>query len=231
MTLKIVKILVVFGVILWIANLIFSPGQTVTVSTAKGPLFSKDLSKRVNKGQLVIVDTNESDRYIQEDLATHDLLKAMTFARYKSEVLERPLFIENAHTLGNKRSVAKVDPTDRQAWQHLTLLEIDLKRDYERKHPKDIEGYKDEKAMDSSKVPDAMQKFINEYPDSFVVSTALAHIEYSLCTDQKDYSRAIAVYDKLENKNPKSEVLKELLPIYKKRAEDMRENSKKSKAA
>ena len=223
MLVKILKIVVIFGVILWVANLIFNPGHTVVNQSTGGTLFSKDLNSRVNRGQLVIVDQNESDQYIQEDLATHDLVKAMTFARYKSEVLEQPLYIENANSLGKKQQfVSVVDPTDRQAWQRLILLEIDLKRNYEKQHPGDTEGYKDEKAMDTRRVPEVMQQFINEYPNSYVVSTALAHIEYSLCSQQKDYDRAIAIYDKLESKNPESKNLKDLLNTYRQRAEEFK---------
>lgn len=230
MVVKILKIVVIFGVILWVANLIFNPGRTTVNQNNNGDLFSKDLNSRVKRGQLVIVDQNESDRYIQEDLATHDMVKAMTFARYKSEVLEQPLYIENAASLGKKNQfVSVVDPTDRQAWQRLILLEIDLKRNYEKQHPGDTEGYKDEKAMDSRRVPEVMQQFINEYPNSYVVSTALAHIEYSLCNQQKDFDRAIAIYDKLGTKNPDSEILKKFLPMYKERAEKFKEENSKNK--
>ena len=223
MALKITKIVVIFGVLLWIANMLFNPNSGSSIKG--GTLFSKDLVKKVQKGQLVIVDKNESDQYIQEDLSTHNLLQALTFARYKSEVLEQPLYLENAATLGkaNKSKnnyVAKVDPSDRQAWQHLILLEIELKTKYAKSHPNDLEGYNTEEAMDINLTPAKMTQFIEKYPDSYVVSTALAHIEYCLCVAQNKSAQAQSIYTKLAKKFPDSEVLNDLLPVYEARAKD-----------
>lgn len=218
---KFVKIIIVFAVLLWIVNMFFGSDTNTSSFVGKRDvtaLFSKDLAQKVKQGHLVIVDKDESDKYIQEDLATHDLVKAMTFARYKSEVLEQPLYIENEKTFGNSAVVAKVDPSDRQAWQHLVLLEIDLKAAYEKRNPKDLDGYMSEKALDVKRVPQTMQEFIAKYPNSFVVTTALAHIEYSLCDAQNKAEQAIKIYDKLAAKYPNSEVLKEYLPQYKERA-------------
>lgn len=228
--LKIVKIVLIFVVLLWVVNLLFAPDSKKMPVTAgaRGVLFSRDLRQKVNQGQLVIVDKDESDKYIQEDLSTHDLVRALTFARYKSEVLEQPLYIENASTLGDRdKVVAKVDPTDRQAWQHLVLLEIDLKKNYERKNPNDLQGYMSEKSLDAKRVPQVMQEFIGGYPNSYVVTTALAHIEYSLCVAQKKADQAVAVYDKLALKYPDSEVLAEYLPKYKERAMELKKNGGK----
>ncbi|MGM9992301.1 MAG: tol-pal system YbgF family protein [Candidatus Bruticola sp.] len=218
---KFIKIIVVFAVLLWVVNMFFGFNTTSKSIVAKrdvASLFSKDLTKKVQQGHLVIVDKNESDKYIQEDLATYDLVKAMTFARYKSEVLEQPLYIENEKTFGNSAVVAQVDPSDRQAWQHLVILEIDLKAAYEKKNPNDIDGYMSEKALDVKRVPAVMQEFISKYPNSYVVTTALAHIEYSLCEAQNKADQAIKIYDKLASRYPDSEVLAEYLPLYKERA-------------
>lgn len=226
MVLKIVKIVLVFAVALWLANMFLAPGTKSITGGAKysGVLFSKDLKERVRQGHLVIVDKDESDKFIQEDLATHDLITALTFARYKSEVLEQPLYIESAATLGKKDTVAKVEPSDRQAWQHLVLLEIDLKSKYEKQHPNDLDGYMSEKALDAKRVPAAMQEFIGQYPDSYVVTTALAHIEYSLCSASKNFDQAVAIYDKLAQKYPNSDVLAQYLPEYRQRAIEARDS-------
>ena len=231
MVLKVVKIVVVFVVLLWVVSLFFAPSVKGPGYKGGGLLFSKDLAQKVSQGQLVIVDKDESDKLIQEDLATHDLVEALTFARYKSEVLERPLYIENAETFGKPTSVARVDPSDRQAWQHLILLEINLKSKYARRHPNDIEGYTSEKALDLKRVPQAMQEFIDDYPDSYVVTTALAYIEYSLCLAGNDCDRAIKIYNKLESKYPDSQVLGEFLPKYRERAIEHRRNKRNAAEA
>lgn len=212
------KILIAFAAILWLAQTVFNPVAPGPDRDRTRRLFEKDLAAKLNRGLLVVVDEEESDRYIQEDLSTHDLTKALTFARLKSEVLERALFIEDKLTFGSEASVARVNPTDRKAWQELTLLEMDLKRDFARKNPKNQKGYLEASALDPKRTPEAMVAFIDRYPDSQVASTALAHLEYALCVAQKNPQRALAVYDKLAKRHPDQAYLLGLLPEYRSRA-------------
>ncbi len=220
---KVLKILLAFAAILWVAQAVFDPVDHGPARDRPRRLFEKDLAAKLNRGLLVVVDAEESDRYIQEDLSTHDLTKALTFARLKSEVLERPLFIEDKQTFGTEASVARVNPTDRKAWQELTLLEMDLKRDFARRHPKDTKGYLEASALDPKRTPEAMVTFIDRYPDSQVASTALAHLEYALCVALKDPQRALAVYDKLASRHADQAYLLGLLPEYRNRARQYQE--------
>jgi len=220
MLLRIVKVVLVFGAILWAATLVFNPEPRAPGRELPNRLFEKDLRARLHQGKLVVVDQDESDRFIQEDLSTHDLTVALTFARLKSEILERPLLIENKKTFGRTSSVARVNPTDRKAWQELTLLEMDLKRDYARRHPGDLKGYLEETALDPQATPQAMVDFIDRYPDSQVSATAMAHLEYCLCVTLRDPDRALAVYDKLAARHADQDYLKGLLPGYRARAQD-----------
>jgi tetratricopeptide (TPR) repeat protein len=227
------KILIAFAAILWVAQAVFNPVTPGGPTNRDRPrrLFEKDLVAKLNRDLLVVVDEEESDRYIQEDLSTHDLSKALTFARLKSEVLERALFIKDKSTFGTKDSVAQVNPTDRKAWQELTLLEMDLKRDFARKNPKNLKGYLEASALDSKRTPEAMVAFIDRYPDSQVASTALAHLEYALCVAQKNPQRALAVYDKMAKRHPDQAYLLGLLPDYCNRARQYQEILEEKKKA
>ncbi|MGI5844377.1 MAG: hypothetical protein ACOX9B_09405 [Candidatus Xenobium sp.] len=227
------KILIAFAAILWVAQTVFNPVAPSGPTNRDRPrrLFEKDLVAKINRDLLVVVDEEESDRYIQEDLSTHDLSKALTFARLKSEVLERALFIKDKSTFGTKDSVAQVNPTDRKAWQELTLLEMDLKRDFARKNPKDLKGYLEASALDPKRTPEAMVAFIDRYPDSQVASTALAHLEYALCVAQKNPQRALAVYDKMAKRHPDQAYLLGLLPDYCNRARQYQEILEEKKKA
>ncbi len=220
MILRIVKVVLVFALILWAAILVFNPEPRTPGRDLPNRLFEKDLGARLNQGKLVVVDEDESDRFIQEDLSTHDLTVALTFARLKSEILERPLLIENKRTFGRQPSIARVNPTDRKAWQELTLLEMDLKRDYARKHPQDLKGYLDESALDPQATPQAMVDFVDRYPDSQVSATALAHLEHCLCVRLRDPDRALAVYDKLAARHADQPYLMSLMPGYRARAQN-----------
>jgi len=220
---RILKIALAFAAILWVAQAVFNPVAPGPDRDRTRRLFEKDLAAKLNRGLLVVVDDEESDRYIQEDLSTHDLTKALTFARLKSEVLERPLFIEDKLTFGTDANVARVNPTDRRAWQELTLLEMDLKRDFARKNPKNPKGYLEASALDPKRTPEAMVAFIDRYPDSQVASTALAHLEYALCVAQKNPKRALAVYDKLATRHAEQAYLLGLLPEYRSRASQYQE--------
>ncbi|MDO5295953.1 MAG: hypothetical protein Q4F00_04795 [bacterium] len=201
--------------------------------SANRQLFSKDLNKRLNRGQLVVVDKDKSDKYIQEDFTTYDLGKAYAFARYKSEVLQQPLYVESKSTFNTGNSVASVDPEDRRAWQELVLLEIQLKDAYSKAHPKDTVGYSEQKALDPKKTPEAMLKFIDAHSKTHLVATALAHIEYCYCIAQNNAAQAIATYDNLEKKysalqgDERPEYLLSLLPEYRNRAQKFRENKLK----
>lgn len=233
---RVCYIVVIFAVAVWIVSMLFSPGIAPTTNLSDSgnrQLFSKNLISRLNKGLLVVVDKDKSDKYIQEDFSTYDLGKAYAFARYKSEMLQQPLFIENKKTFKTKKSVAKVNPEDRRAWQELVLLEIKLKTNYELAHPKDITGYGEQKALDPHRTPEAMIKFIHKHPNTHTVAVALAHIEYCYCIAQNNAAQAITTYDALEKKystvegenSPK--YLLELLPEYRQRAQDFRENKLK----
>ena len=219
--------ILIFLAAVWIFNLLISPTAPTTTDLSPGhrQLFSKDLKERLSKGQLVIVDEERSDKYIQEDMSTYDLGKALTFARYKSEVLQQPLFIESQKTFKGEEHVASVTPTDRRAWQDLTLIEVELKEAYAIAHPKDLKGYSEQKALDVVRTPPAMLKFIDKYPETHIVATALAHIEYCYCIVQNDGARAIATYNELEKKykdNPNAGYLLSLLPEYRQRAQEYR---------
>lgn len=220
MILRVLRALFLFALVLWLAHTVFGPGTGSRSPRDRGEkrLFEKDLESRVQSGQLVVVDKAESDRYIHEDLSTHDLTKALTFARLKSEVLEQPLFIENEETFGEDDNVAQVNPTDRKAWHELTLLELDLKDEFARTHPDDLPGYLEEAALDPQRTPAAMVDFIDRYPDSNLVSTALAHLEYTLCVARKDPRQAMAVYGDLAERHPEQRYLVGLLPEYQARA-------------
>ncbi len=222
MILRILKVLLVFALILWVAVLVFNPEPRAPGRELPNRLFEKDLKARLNQGKLVVVDQDESDRFIQEDLSTHDLTVALTFARLKSEALERPLLIENKDTFGQAESVARINPTDRKAWHELTLLEMDLKSDYARKNPRDLKGYLEESALDPKRTPEAMVAFIDRYPESQVSATALAHLEYCLCVAERDPDRALAVYDKLAGRHADQEYLVNLLPGYRARAREFK---------
>ncbi|MBQ7567597.1 hypothetical protein IJT17_02195 [bacterium] len=207
--------------------------KTDLSDNASRQLFSKNLSKRLDRGQLVVVDKDKSDKYIQEDFTTYDLGKAYAFARYKSEVLQQPLFVESKKTFKTSDSVASVDPEDRRAWQELVLLEIQLKDAYAIAHPKDITGYSEQKALDPKRTPAAMLKFIDAHPKTHIVATALAHIEYCYCIAQNNIAQAITTYDQLEKKygalqgEDRPEYLLKLLPEYRDRAQKFRENKLK----
>lgn len=220
MLLQVLRALFLFALVLWLAHSVFGPGSGRLGPRARGEnrLFEKDLDARLRAGQLVVVDKTESDRFIHEDLSTHDLTKALTFARLKSEVLEQPLFIENEDTYGVDDKVAQVNPTDRKAWQELTLLELDLKDEFARTHPQDLQGYLDEGALDPQRTPQAMIEFIDRYPDSNLVSTALAHLEYTLCVARKDPRAAMALYRDLGERHKDQAYLVGLLPEYNDRA-------------
>lgn len=220
MLLPVLRALFLFALVLWLAHSVFGPGAGTLSPRARGEnrLFEKDLQSRLRAGQLVVVDKTESDRYIHEDLSTHDLTKALTFARLKSEVLEQPLFIENEDTYGGDDKVAQVNPTDRKAWHELTLLEMDLKDEFARTHPQDLQGYLEERALDPQRTPQAMIEFIDRYPDSNLVSTALAHLEYTLCVARKDPRAAMAFYRDLAERHKDQPYLVGLLPEYNERA-------------
>ncbi len=222
-------IVVAFALAIWALNFLLSPSRTPStdLNAENRQLFSKDLNKRLEKGQLVVVDDTKSDKYIQEDMSTYDLSKALAFARYKSEVLGKPLYIESKKTFKTDNHVAKVTPRDRRAWQELTLLEVDLKNAYELAHPNDTEGYATEKALDPKRTPEAMLKFIDRYADTNVVATALAHIEYCYCVAQDNAAKAIETYDMLEKKYSDKPFLVSLLPEYRQRAMDFRANKLK----
>lgn len=222
MFLRIVQIGLIFLVSLLVVNYAFNFGndRSAQVSGISGGLFSRNLPALLAKGDLVVVDDKESDKYIQESLSTHDLKKAMTFARYKAEVLERPLFIESKVTYGNPDVVATVNPTDRKAWQELTLAELHLKEDYEKKHPGDLSGYQSQKALDAQKTPEVMAEFINSYPETNSAITALAHIEYCLCNVRKVPDKAIAMYESLKKTNAKQTALCGVIDQYISRAQD-----------
>ena len=129
--------------------------------------------------------------------------------------------------------MASVDPEDRRAWQELVLLEIQLKDTYSKAHPNDASGYSDQKALDPKKTPEVMLKFIDSHATTHIVATALAHIEYCYCIAQNNAAQAIATYDKLEKKysalpeNERPEYLLKLLPEYRTRAQQFRENKLK----
>ncbi|MCR5660969.1 MAG: hypothetical protein K6G50_02440 [bacterium] len=223
MFVKFLKIAIAIIVAISLVSLAFSPEEETPITaggSAVRTMFAKDMQKELSKGKLVVVDKDESDQYIQEDISTHDLAKALTFARLKSEVLEQPLYIENQKTFGKKEdSLAEVHPTDHKAWRELTILEMDLKDKYEKEHPQDIAGYREQKALDPDKTPQAMKEFIEEYPDSHMVAVALSHIEYCLCIAKKDPEAAIKIYNEIGNKFKDKPYLMKLLPEYKKRAE------------
>lgn len=226
----------IFIVAVVLINYYSNPSSTPSTNlsdNANRQLFSKDLNMRLNRGQLVVVDKDKSDKYIQEDFTTYDLGKAYAFARYKSEVLQQPLFVESKNTFNTNSSVASVDPEDRRAWQELVLLEIQLKDAYSKAHPNDAAGYSEQKALDPKKTPDAMMKFIDAHSKTHIVATALAHIEYCYCIAQNNAAQAIAAYDKLEKKysavegDNRPEYLLTLLPEYRARAQKFRENKLK----
>lgn len=228
--------IVIFAAVVLVINYLVSPRGTPKTDlsdSASHQLFSKNLRKRLDRGQLVVVDKDNSDKYIQEDFTTYDLGKAYSFARYKSEVLQQPLFVESKKTFDNDDSVAIVYPDDRRAWQDLVLLEIQLKEKFSKKHPKDIYTYSSQEALDPQRTPAEMLKFIDSHPKTHVVATALAHIEYCYCIAQKNAAQAISTYDALEKKygslkkEDRPEYLLSLLPEYRERAQEFRENKLK----
>lgn len=223
MLIKTLQILLVFVVALWAAVVLFDSSEQVpTVYNTDGSrVFAKDIRSQLKQGQLVIVDKsiNGSDNLIQENLSTHDLPTAVTFARYKAELLEQPLYIESRTTYNKPESVAVVNPTDRKAWQELILDEIYLKDKYSRQHPNDLKGYQEQKALDPERTPKMMLQLIDHYPDSHVTAAALAHIEYTLCVARQAPDQAIEIYNQLETKYASEPYLKELLPDYRERAQ------------
>ena len=233
---RIILSVIIFALVVLTVNYLLAPKNTPRTDlsdSANHKLFSKNLNKRLDRGQLVVVDKDNSDKYIQEDFTTYDLGKAYSFARYKSEVLQQPLFVESKKTFNNEESVASVDPDDRRAWQELVLLEIQLKEKYSKAHAEDIRGYSSQKALDPQRTPAEMLKFIDAHPKTHGVATALAHIEYCYCIAQKNAAQAISTYNELEKKysalkgEERPDYLLSILPEYRERAQEFRENKLK----
>ncbi|HXE71168.1 MAG TPA: hypothetical protein VNO81_00780 [Candidatus Nitrosotenuis sp.] len=218
---RILRGLALFALALWLANRFFGPqGALAPRAQAEGlhPVFEKDLAAKIARDQIVVVDGQESDRYIQEDLNTRDYRKALAFARLKAELLETPLHLEDQHTFGRPGSLTRVDPTDRRAWQELTLIEMDLKQAYAAAHPGDTEGYLSPAALDPQRTPQVMAEFIGRYPDSHMAATALAYIEYTTCVATARPRLALSLYRKLRAEHGDHPALAAQLDDYQERA-------------
>lgn len=182
-------------------------------------LYERNLKDLVRKGYFVLVDENESDRFIQEDIYSTDYGILLDLSMIKAETMGVPLYTENNSSLGGKSFVERIHPTDRRAKQTFLMIEtslLDPSYFNQKKHLDD--NFNRAEAMDKEETVAEMVGFIDSFPDSKWTSRAFSYIEYVLCAYKRDPDSALKMYEEIKNRHNDNTLLKEIADKYIERA-------------
>ncbi len=182
-------------------------------------LYERNLKDLVRKGNFVLVDENESDRFIQEDIYSTDYGILLDLSMIKAETMGIPLYTENLSSLGGKSYIERIHPTDRKAKQTFLMIETSLLDPsyFEQKKYLD-NNFNRAEAMNKKETVNEMVNFIDGFPDSKWTSRAFSYIEYILCAYKKDPDSALKIYEEIKNKHKDNTLLKEIADKYIERA-------------
>lgn len=182
-------------------------------------LYERNLKDLVRKGYFVLVDENESDRFIQEDIYSTDYGILLDLSMIKAETMGIPLYTENASSLGRKSYVERIHPTDRKAKQTFLMIETSLLDPSYFDQKKYLDNnFNRAEAMNKKQTVEEMVRFIDDFPDSKWSSRAFSYIEYTLCAYKKDPDSALKMYEEIKNKHNDNTLLKEIADKYIERA-------------
>lgn len=189
--------------------------------TEKGEklLYERNLKDLVRKGNFVLVDENESDRFIQEDIYSTDYGILLDLSMIKAETMGVPLYTENISSLGNKSYVERIHPSDRKAKQTFLMIETSLLDPSYFDQKKYLDNnFNRAEAMNKNETVAEMTNFIDAFPDSKWTSRAFSYIEYVLCAYKKDPDSALKTYEEIKIRNKDNVMLKEIADKYIERA-------------
>ena len=182
-------------------------------------LYERNLKDLVRKGYFVLVDENESDRFIQEDIYSTDYGILLDLSMIKAETMGIPLYTENVSSLGSKSYVERIHPTDRKAKQTFLMIETSLLDPSYFDQKKYLDNnFNRAEAMNKKETVGEMLNFIDGFPDSKWTSRAFSYIEYTLCAYKRDPDSALKIYEEIKKKHNDNTLLKEIADKYIERA-------------
>ena len=164
------------------------PLEPARLSTTKSRLFDRGmdgtLQRYLAQGYYVAVERHDdgtlSNRLIYEDMMSKDFTAVQELARIKSENLEKPLFIIGGSP---PQVMDRVNPEDRKARREYMMLVWTLKQeslDWSRQR------YLSRDALEPHRTVVAMSRFIESYPNSRMVGSALKDMRHACYVGLQD---------------------------------------------